>query len=574
MDQWLAALVTAAHNGTSWKQRVEAFQTSIGSLVGGNVAHGRAARQQPATILRESERLAVEVTVWRPGESHEIAELLTRAGRSRVRLLDNYRLVLLLVLVGVDAEDARYAEFGELTSGFDAVVIGTVGEKTESWVGLRAGERPEKALDLPAAVRWLNSPRPAVEHAGAAVVESRGPRFMLIGDEWGSANGGLSTVNRELAVALADAGIDVRVYLPEATETEIRAAKQANVQLVVAEPIPGLVGASLLLGRPALDDGFVPEVIIGHGRHLGPYAYGLQRTVFPNARRVHVMHTDPERLEAAKEVPGEPSRMMTATERTDLEVELAVSADLVVGVGPLLTSLIRQRMRGQEAREVPPVFELLPGLHDWHGVVDPADPPPLRQVLLVARAEDVQSKGIDIAISAVRKVAEGHRDSIQRPELIVRGVPPNAPDKVRDQLKSLAGQVLKVVYRPFVVGDQRLRRDLWGARVVIMPSRHEGFGLAAYEAMAAGVPVLISRESGLAHLLQRDFPDEERIWPRETLPVWDDSPETEQEWATAIERVLTAPEEAFGRAAEMRDLIQARVSWGKTVAELLDVLGY
>jgi glycosyltransferase involved in cell wall biosynthesis len=186
----------------------------------------------------------------------------------------------------------------------------------------------------------------------------------------------------------------------------------------------------------------------------------------------------------------------------------------------------------------------------------------------------VQSKGIDIAISAVRKVAEGHRDSIQRPELIVRGVPPNAPDKERDQLKSLAGQVLKVVYRPFVVGDQRLRRDLWGARVVIMPSRHEGFGLAAYEAMAAGVPVLISRESGLAHLLQRDFPDEERIWPRETLPVWDDSPETEQEWATAIERVLTAPEEAFGRAAEMRDLIQARVSWGKTVAELLDVLGY
>jgi D-inositol-3-phosphate glycosyltransferase len=109
-------------------------------------------------------------------------------------------------------------------------------------------------------------------------------------------------------------------------------------------------------------------------------------------------------------------------------------------------------------------------------------------------------------------------------------------------------------------------------RAIVNRRDTEGFGLAAYEAMAAGVPVLISRESGLAHLLQRDFPDEERTWPREALPVWDDSPETEREWAEAIERVLTAPEEAFGRAGALRNQIQAKISWGKTAADLLDVL--
>jgi glycosyltransferase involved in cell wall biosynthesis len=47
-----------------------------------------------------------------------------------------------------------------------------------------------------------------------------------------------------------------------------------------------------------------------------------------------------------------------------------------------------------------------------------------------------------------------------------------------------------------------------------MPSRHEGFGLVALEAISAGVPVLVSKESGLGRMLIECLPDEDRRAPR------------------------------------------------------------
>ena len=47
---------------------------------------------------------------------------------------------------------------------------------------------------------------------------------------------------------------------------------------------------------------------------------------------------------------------------------------------------------------------------------------------------------------------------------------------------------------------EKLAEQFYEADLVIMPSRTEGFGLAALEALSAGLPVLVNGNSGLGRL--------------------------------------------------------------------------
>jgi len=53
----------------------------------------------------------------------------------------------------------------------------------------------------------------------------------------------------------------------------------------------------------------------------------------------------------------------------------------------------------------------------------------------------------------------------------------------------------------FITDPDRLRILLAEANVCLMPSWHEGFGLAGWEAIGAGIPLILSKNTGLFHLL-------------------------------------------------------------------------
>ncbi|WP_409430279.1 glycosyltransferase family 4 protein [Mycobacterium sp. SMC-16] len=327
--------------------------------------------------------------------------------------------------------------------GFDHVAIGLAAEDGE-WLVLDP-ENERRAVPAFSAVM------DEIAAASSGLSERQGDllprrrrsgstRILLVGDEWSSSHGGLSTVNRELAVALAARGADVTVDVPAASSDDRDAASGVNVNLVSPLPVPGLTPRELLCTRPVtVPADYYPDVVIGHGRVLGPHAEALRGQFYPNAKRVHIVHTDAESLEAAKETPGGPSRMSLSDDRRELETELAITADLVVGVGPLLTGAIEHSMRGR-GRPMPKVIELTPGLRDWGEVIDPEDPPQRNQVLVLARAEDPVSKGLDIAALAVVEASTllGTSPSV-RPTLVVRGVPAGEEaDKVKYYLVSCA----------------------------------------------------------------------------------------------------------------------------------------
>lgn len=58
-----------------------------------------------------------------------------------------------------------------------------------------------------------------------------------------------------------------------------------------------------------------------------------------------------------------------------------------------------------------------------------------------------------------------------------------------------------VVHADLTPDDDRLRRLYWSSDVFVMPSRSEPFGIAAIEALAAALPVVVSSVGGLADIV-------------------------------------------------------------------------
>ena len=96
---------------------------------------------------------------------------------------------------------------------------------------------------------------------------SRKLRVTLLSSEWRSTKGGLSTINRELAIQLAKhPSVEVSVYLPQCSEEDKRVAAKHNVHLIEAEKMPGYDPVDWLSFLPK---DHAVDCVIGHGAVLG-----------------------------------------------------------------------------------------------------------------------------------------------------------------------------------------------------------------------------------------------------------------------------------------------------------------
>jgi len=251
--------------------------------------------------------------------------------------------------------------------------------------------------------------------------------------------------------------------------------------------------------------------------------------------------------------------------RERIEGNLAADADLVAAVGPRLRREFSDLLRGIGAQTA--VHEFVPGPDP----ADPTVPPQLNHCLVLGRVDDYELKGLDIAARALGLVVASRRYAGTPPELVVRGAQPGTAAALRRRLQlECPGIDLAVRVREYDSSEETIESDLRRAALLLMPSRREGFGLVALEALSKGVPVLVSNTSGFGEVLQSTAPEVLVRNAVVTTPQEVDA--AARNWAEAVAMQLLDPVASFARASELGRHLAQTHGWDAAVRSLMERL--
>ncbi|CAH3173863.1 unnamed protein product [Porites lobata] len=398
----------------------------------------------------------------------------------------------------------------------------------------------------------------SLDNPKACYSESSDPvlHVTLLGSEWGSSAGGLSTINRELAIHLSNhSAVKVSLLVPEGAcnTEEIREADGYGITIVEAKERAAFDRLDWLSSPPK---DHVTDIVVGHGVKLGRQVQFIRDSSrFPNCKWVQVVHTAPEDLSRYKCYSDPISKGETKHES---EVELCKLADLVVPVGPRLkeayTSYLQRYKTGQD------VLSITPGLfqREFGGLIQTRNEHAEFKVLLFGRGddEDFELKGYNIAAQAFTD-----RRLKNKPyHLIFVGAPDGKQEKVRKKLLQREIAEAQLTVRKYLQSREKLKDLLCEADLAIMPSKSEGFGLVALEALSAGLPVLVGSKSGFAKAL-------ENVLHGNACIVNSDDP---AEWAKAIEAVRIRHGMRLQEIKSLRASYEEMYSWKEQCEALVN----
>jgi|GEM_PF-2297540 len=382
--------------------------------------------------------------------------------------------------------------------------------------------------------------------------------ILVISTEWKSRNGGLSTFNREICKALARSGNSVVCFVPQAEISEHEDAATANVTLCVP---PGESEAfnDLLYRRPPLPAGFLPNVVVGHGRITGNYARAQVTDNFPDAQRVHFLHMIPAEIEWYK---AKADASQIAEDRMRQETALCRNA-ISVGVGKRIVREFATHFHGMSI----PVHQFTPGLNCHSG--NDNVPPGIR-CLVLGRAEDLELKGLDIAARAVSLLPHPTPHPFEsEPQLCIRGAQSGTGTELQQQLQKFVAKRIEIRVFEYSSDQDVILCDIQSASIVLMPSRAEGFGLVALEALGAGRPILVSDRSGFGELLLEVGSESARQF---VVATTGDLNIDGENWSKALERLLRDRDSSFRLARNVRQELSSALNWDRSVSGLLHVI--
>ncbi|MEU6986881.1 glycosyltransferase [Streptomyces sp. NPDC046324] len=385
--------------------------------------------------------------------------------------------------------------------------------------------------------------------------------ILVVSDNSGRGYGGVEVFNQQMAEALArHHNVTLFTANPDMPQHE---GIQRQVTTHPPEGVKRRDWIEHLAGQDPTAHGLEDpadqpyDIIIGHSRFSGPAAAAIRENWYQSARVVHFLHTSPERLPYFKGTSLEEA-MQKAVEDSAVERETMARADVAAGVGPLLSEASRQL--SSEGAHIPHSHEVIPGTR----IYDPVqhNPAPERLNLLVMGRVDDPLKGVKDAAEAVRLLNE----SGVSVHLTVRGVKDEEMASAMEELADISGGNVTIKGRTSNV--EELNEDIRGSHAVIMPSKHEGYGMVAAEGLAHGVPVLVNEESGAAMFFQDTDRVPAEIGQRCVVPEPTDGTPRSREWFQAINQFHRELPQRQTDALYLREVLQ-QYSWDHAMQALV-----
>ena len=354
-------------------------------------------------------------------------------------------------------------------------------------------------------------------------------------------------MNRELAIQLAKCPeVEITVFLPQCSQNDKKEALKYKVKIVEATPRSGFKQLDWLCVPP---EDLQIDIVVGHGVKLGKQAQFIKDT--KKCKWIQVVHTDREECGMFKSYSYPISK---GKDKHKTEVELCEMADHVVGIGPKLSEAFRSYLRRCQKDDY--VLDFTPGiLEEFDTVKQVPSERQQRSVLVFGRGgvEDFELKGFDIAGRAIA--------ALQDTRLVFVGAPKGKHKEIANRLNSCGVPKSRLRVRGFVQDRESLKHLFQEVDLVVMSSRTEGFGLTGLEALSAGLPVLVSHNSGFGEALSS-------VRFGSSFVVNSEDPAN---WTAAIQKLLDKDRKSRLEEVEMlRDLYGRKYNWAEQIKELVN----
>ena len=364
-------------------------------------------------------------------------------------------------------------------------------------------------------------------------------KITFLTEEWSqSTKGGRSTFMRQMAIELSRLeNEEVCILIPSASPEDKEDAQRHNIKVFEPEKYPGYEPVDCLLFPP---EGFSTDVIIGYGIKPGCHGQVLKKKL--GCKWIHVVLRNAGETALFQKAPVAISK---GQEQHETEIKLCKNADMVLTVGSKLNETFNSALH-QCKKDY--IFNLIPGIFDEvSGEQKQYRNSKTFEILVFGRGntEDFEHTGLYLAVKAVAQL------NMYEPFYILKvvGAPEGEQEKLAERLEDLGISRRKLTVRSFYTERGKLAQLFLEVDLVLMPSGTEAFGLTALEALSAGVPILITHDSGLAEALEEVTFGHGCIVDQAAA------------WAKQIRRARKHKKTRLEEASMLRDMYKEKYCW-------------
>ena len=364
-------------------------------------------------------------------------------------------------------------------------------------------------------------------------------KITFLTEEWTqSTKGSCSTFMRQMAIELSRLeNVEIGILIPSASPEDKEDAQKYNIKVFEPEKLTGYEPVDCLQFPP---QGFSTDFIIGQGIKPGCHGQVLKNNL--GCKWVHVVLRNAEETAMFQKTPGAISE---GQKQYETEVELCKKADMVITVGSKLNETFSSALHQCKKDHI---FNLIPGIFDEFFEEQKQYRNSRNFEILVfgkGNTEDFEFKGLHVAAKAVAQLNKYEPSYI----LKVVGAPEGEQEKLAEMLECLGIFRSQLIVRSFYKERKKLAKLFLEVDLVLLPSGTDAFGLTALEALSAGVPILITHNSGLAEAL-KEVPLGHRYIVHQ-----------EADWVEKIKQARKNLKTRLDEASMLRDKYEEKYCW-------------